>query len=302
VKHTNDVHVPEAPIRTAALALLLVAAAAAPLHAAFTETHLNEITAPVADYAAARIVALEALPAPTKAEKKELKLLRALSKRLSKTAFNLRQDFAELAAASTAQDQLGLAGAPMQTAADEMLRRANLSLSERVELGRDYLAELIDAKHRAAVQKKIDAVTKLRTAVAAATKAGKRGGLLVKANAAVTGLLKTADKHVLKDAGASKVPPTRWRSGDTIGFGGGRVAVPKDAISPIAGASAGRTSPRALPSPSAPTRPSSPAARRSTSPTSSPPTRRRSTSRSSPRGRRSRRCSAARRAPTARTR
>jgi hypothetical protein len=220
-----------------ALAAAAVLAAALPLRAAFVETHLNEITAPVADYAAARVAVLGALTTPTKAEKKELKILRALSKRLSKTAFALKQDFAELVAAGVAADQLGAAAAPMQPSGDEAVRRANLSLSERVELARDYLALLTIPKHRTAVQKAIDAVATKRAAAGTATKAAARAAALARADAAVTTALRTADRFVLKDVGAEKIPPTRWRSGDSIGFGGGRVAVPLDSGSSVAGAS-----------------------------------------------------------------
>lgn len=182
---------------------------------------------------------LAALPSPTKAEKKELKSLQALSKTLAKTAFTLKQDFAELAAAGAAFDKLGPAAAAMQPSLDQAVALANLSLSERVELVGDYqdLLPATNPKHGSAIVKALVAVAAARNAAAAATTPGKRAAGLAKADTAVTKALTKADKYVLSDRQDGLVPPARYRSGDAIGPGGGRVAIPRDSGSPLAGAS-----------------------------------------------------------------
>jgi hypothetical protein len=226
----------DVPIRTL-IAAAVLASAATLASAAFVETHLNEITAPVQTYVTARVATLEALPAPTRDEKRELKLLGKLAKKLGKTQFTLKGDFAELAAAASTAKKLGAAGLPMDAALDEAFARAGLSLSERTELTRDYAAVLTDPDHVAPVLSKLGAASAARTAADAELDLAKRGAGLVKADALVTKALKKADKSVLADRGAEFVPPTRFRSGDLIGPGGGRVAVPRDSGSPIAGAS-----------------------------------------------------------------
>jgi hypothetical protein len=232
---------PEVPIRTPAVAVAVatVLSAASSLRAEFRETHLNEITAPLASYATARVTVLAAMPSPSKAENKELKSLQALGKSLAKTAFSLKQDFAELAAAGAAFDKLGPAAAAMQPSLDQAMALANLSLGERVELVGDY-QELLPAtnpKHSAAVQKALAAVTSARAAAAAVSTPGKRAAALAKVNTAVIKALTKADRYVLADRQDGQVPPTRFRSGDAIGPGGGRIAIPRDSGSPLAGAS-----------------------------------------------------------------
>lgn len=186
---------------------------------------------------AARVAQLQALPTPTKAEKRELKLLGKLANKLAKTQFTLKGDFAELAASAATAKKLGAAGLPMAAALDLAFDRAGLSLSERSELTRDYTGLLTDPAHVAPVLAKLNSASATRIAAAAETDLAKRGALLVKADALVTKALKKADKTLLLDVGGEFVPPTRFRSGDLIGFGGGRVAVPRDSGSPIAGAS-----------------------------------------------------------------
>lgn len=229
----------EVPIRNVSILFATVFAAATTLRAEFRETHLNEITAPLASFASARIAVLAALPSPSKAEKKELKSLQALAKKLAKTAFALKQDFAELAAAGAAFEKLGSAAAAMQPSFDEAIVRANLSLSERVELIGDYqdLLPPTNPKHGAAVSKALAAVTTARNAAATATTPGRRAAALAKADTAVTKALSKADKYVLADREDGQVPPARYRSGDAIGPGGGRVAIPLDSGSALAGAS-----------------------------------------------------------------
>jgi hypothetical protein len=200
------------------------------------ETHLNEITAPVAAYAVDRVAALEAQPTRTKAEKKELKILAGLANRLSKIAFTLKKDFVELSAAAHAFAQLRDAGAPMQASLDEAFRRAGLSLSERIDLAGDY-TDLLAGKHLAAVQKGLAAVGAARSAAATETNPVRRAALLLRADAAMTSALRKAEKFLVADRGAEFRPPTRYRSGDTIPPSGGRVAVLSDSGSPIAGAS-----------------------------------------------------------------
>lgn len=217
---------------------VLVLAAAAPFAAgSVTETHVNEITAPVAAYVTARVAELQALPAPTRDQKKELKLLGKLAKKLAKTQFALKGDFAELAAAAKTAAQLGAAGLPMGAPLDEAFARASLSLSERSELTRDYTALITNPDHVAPVLSKLGAASAARTAADAQTDRAKRAAGLVQADALLTKALKKADKTLVTDRGFEFVPPTRWRSGDAIGLGGGRVAVPRDSGSPIAGAS-----------------------------------------------------------------
>ena len=226
----------DAPIRTLIAALVL--AAAAPFASgAYTETHLNEITAPVATYVTARVAALSALPEPTREQKKELKLLGKLAKKLAKTQVTLKGDFAELAAAASTAKKLGIAGAPMLGSLDQAFVRAGLSLSERDELARDYTALLLNPDHIAPVHAKLSAAAVARGAAAAEPDLAKRAASLVKADGLVTKALKKADKSLVADLGEQFVPPTRFRSGDLIGAGGGRVAVPRDSVSPIAGAS-----------------------------------------------------------------
>ncbi|HEV8269056.1 MAG TPA: hypothetical protein VGR00_12515, partial [Thermoanaerobaculia bacterium] len=185
----------------------------------------------------ARVAQLEALPERTKAEKRELTLLAKLAKKLAKTQFTLKGDFAELAAAASTAKKLGIAGLPMAAALDEAFDRAGLSLSERSELTRDYTGQLTDPSHVAPVLAKLNSASAARNAAEVETDLAKRGALLVKADALVTKALKKADKTLLLDLGGEFVPPTRFRSGDLIGSGGGRVAVPRDSGSPIAGAS-----------------------------------------------------------------
>jgi hypothetical protein len=218
--------------------VVLVVLAASGAASAYVETHVDEITTPVADYATARVAALSAQPTRTPAEKRELAQLKALSKKLDKPQLFLKGDFAELSAAAKTFVALKTAGAPMKASLDESFARASLSLSERVDFAQDHLDLLVDAKHRKSVQTLLASVATTRTKSAAATTPAKRAALLVSADALVTKTLKTAEKFVVKDFGGNvPLPPTRFRSGDTIDLGGGRVAIPRDADLPLAGAS-----------------------------------------------------------------
>ena len=185
----------------------------------------------------ARVAQLTALPEPTRAEKRELAVLSKLGRKLARTQIALKGDFAQLAASAGAAKQLGTAGFPMTTSLNEAFARAGVSLSERSELTRDYLAQLTNAAHSTPVLVKLNAAAAARTAADAQVDFVKRAAGLVKADALLTKALKKADRFVLADRGLELVPPTRFRSGDSIGPGGGRVAVPLDADSPIAGTS-----------------------------------------------------------------
>ena len=225
----------EPPIRRFAACLALAAICSAAL--AYTETHVNEITAPVAVYVTGRVATLSALPARTKAEKKELKLLKALAKSLAKTATALKQDFTELSATGKAFAQVGAASGMLRPPLEQANALAALSLSERRELTLDHLAVLVDAKLRATVQDGLASYASLRASADAAADAGARAKLLAKADTALTKVLKKAEKSVLADRGVEFLPPMRLRSGDSVDARGGRVAVPRDSNSAAAGAS-----------------------------------------------------------------
>jgi hypothetical protein len=207
-------------------ALVLVAGTAPAL--AFVDTHLDEITAPVAESVGARIAVLEAIPAPSKSEKKELKSLRALDRRLAKPAVRLSQDFAELNAA-------GALGPAFHPALDQAVGRAGIALRERDDFVLDHRALVGNA----ADLKRIDAARAKSTAALAAADATTdrrlRARLLVRAEAAATTALKLAEKLARKTG--QPLPPIRLRSGDPVGAGGARVAIPRGTGSPIDGAS-----------------------------------------------------------------
>jgi hypothetical protein len=228
-------HQEVSPIRN--LVALAVLAAACGVAAAYTETHRNEITAPVAVYVADRIDALSALATPTKADKKELKILKGLARTLAKDQAALKGDFKELVATGVASGRLGAAAATMTPSLTEAFVRAGLSLSERDELARDHLAVLSDPKHKVAIQSSLAIASKARSDAELATTTAKRATLLAKADTFTTKALVQAEKYVLKDRGADFLPPTRLRSGDVVDARGGRVAVPRDSGSTIAGAS-----------------------------------------------------------------
>jgi len=199
---------------------------------------VNEISAPAAVYVTARVATLSAQTTRTAAEKRELALLKSLAKTLGKTQFALHGDFAELAAAAKTFVALKTAGAPMQASLDEGFVRESLSLSERVELAQDHVDLLVDLRHQKSVTTILASVATTRTKAAAATTYAKRAALLLSADSLVTKALKTAEKLVVKDfKGNVPLPPPRFRSGDAIDQRGGRVAIPRDSGSPLAGAS-----------------------------------------------------------------
>ncbi len=212
----------------------MLAAAAA---LAYRETHLGEIPEPLAAYVSARVDAIQALPSPTKAEKKELKLLASLEKKkLTKPSLTLGADFGKWAAAAVARVKLGPAGDPMQDALDLAQELAELALYERDELVQDHQELLIAPKAINAVQKKRQQSLDARADARAELAPDKRAKLFAKAEKLLTAALKKAEKLVAK-AGRD-LPPTRWRSGDLVSAGdGGRVAVPRASGSPVAGAS-----------------------------------------------------------------
>ncbi len=218
----------------AAFTLVVLAAVPERRALAYFETHLDEIAAPVADYAAARIAEIDTIENVTPAEKRERAKLVALGKRLAKEARTLANDFTELLIAS--QAVRGLPDSPdADTAADEAFRRAGLALSERSELLQDHAEPAIDSKTKAKIAKTLAAVAALRGDAAAEPRLDKRARTLQRAEKSLTSTLRIAEKAVRK--GGFPLPPARYRSGDTIGAAGGRVAIPKDSTSPLAGSS-----------------------------------------------------------------
>jgi hypothetical protein len=225
-------------VRALAAGVVLAASGAA---SAYLEIHVDEITTPARGYATARVAALEALPTRTPTERRELALLRGLSRNLDRTQFALRGDFAELRAAAATFGRLGAAGAPMQASIDEGFRRAGLSLSERTDLTQDHLDAIPDfgipAKHKKAVQAVLTSLATMRGRAAAATTPAKRAAYLASADALVTRALRAAERYLVDDRGAEFLPPARLRSGDAVDVRGGRVAIPRDSESTLAGAS-----------------------------------------------------------------
>ena len=207
----------------------------------FIDTHLDEIGKPLGDYADARIAEIEALPSQDKAAKKERKLLLKLSKKEAKLATSMKSDFAELAFGGKTSKKLKDAAAPMQDALDEAFRRAELALGERREFVGDHVELILDLKALQKIQKKIDAYNQARTDARAATDDLTRAKALAKAEKSITAALKRAEKAAQDAVNQSRtglrMPYLRLRSGDQVGGGGARVAIPVDADSPIAGAS-----------------------------------------------------------------
>ena len=206
---------------------------------AFVETHLNEITAPVADHASLRLDQLNALETLTKAQKRERKELTTLARKLAKTADRLAVDFKELKkAGATSTKLLGTGG--LRAAMDEAFARAELALGERVEFTDDHTALLTNEKQRAKIAKLVSKYSAARTDAAAQTTDKKRAKFLSKAEVAISKALKKAEKlaqEVVATTPGLSMPPLRLRSGDLVGAGGARVAVPIDSDSPLAGAS-----------------------------------------------------------------
>jgi hypothetical protein len=228
------------PIRlpVCSLAALLLLAAGA--HG-FIDTHLNEIAAPLGDYADDRVAEIDALPSVDKATKKERKLLAKLAKKEDKAAKNLGSDFKELLLGGKTAKKLKGAAAPMRDALDEAFARAELALGERREFVNDHVLLITDPKALKKIQKKIDAYNQARADADAAQDDLSRAKALAKAEKSVTAGLKRAEKDAQKAVNASTkgltMPPIRLRSGDEVGPPGARISIPLDADSPIAGAS-----------------------------------------------------------------
>ncbi len=221
-----------------AAAVLLAASAGA--HA-FIETHLDEIAQPLGAYAAARVAAIDALPAPGKATKKERKLLLKLSKKEGKVARSMKSDFKELLFAGKTAKKLKDAAAGMGDALDEAFARAEIALGERREFVGDHVALISDPRALQKIRKKIAAFDAARAAARSAADDAARSKAYAKAEKSITAALKRAEKGAQKVVNAStsglRMPPIRLRSGDDVGAGGARVAIPAAADSPLAGAS-----------------------------------------------------------------
>ncbi len=232
---------PRSALQSLSLTLSTVAvlALATGVHA-FIETHLDEVAAPLGAYAADRVAEIDGLGSTTKAEKKERKLLAKLVKKESRTARSLRDDFSELLFGGKTAKKLKTAAAPMRDALDAAFVRAKLALGERREFVSDHLRLITDAKALAKIQKQLAKYDAARTSAAAAATDDVRAKALGKAEKALTKALTKAEKEAQKAAnldGTLRMPAIRLRSGDTVGSGGARIAVPADSNSPIAGSS-----------------------------------------------------------------
>lgn len=156
-------------------------------------------------------------------------------RRLGRDAKRLADDFSELAAGAKAVRGLGAAGPAF---ADELaagFERARTALTERDEFLLDHRALLFEP---GAVRKIDKARAKAQGFLDDAdlqTRDDRRAQRLAQAEAALTAGLRGAEKTVRRSG--LTVPPTRFRSGDLVGPSGGRVAIPRDAPSPLAGAS-----------------------------------------------------------------
>lgn len=222
-----------ARVRTALLPAVLAAAAFTPATAAaYFDTHLNEIAAPAADAARAEIARLSALPAPTKADRKTLAALRALDRKLSKTATRLSQDFAELSAAAAAFAKLGTA---FDAATDAGIARAHIALQERDDSILDRRALLSSGAERSKVDVARSKAATIRAAALAAADRDDRARYLAKAEKAYTSALALAEKYAKRTG--QTLPAVRLRSGDQAGPGGARIAVPVGTGTSIDGAS-----------------------------------------------------------------
>lgn len=205
---------------------------AAGVAAAFLDTHLDEIAQPLDDHAAARLLELEQLESPTKAEKKERKLLTKLRKKLARPAKKLANDFAELRLGTKTARKLGEAAEPMLDELDEAFRRAELALDEREEFTADHVDELTAGKARTGIEKLILKYEAQRDAADAELDLDRRAKLLQKAEKDLTKALKKAEKAVLK--AGRPLPLIRLRSGDRVGSAGARIVI-RDLESPLFG-------------------------------------------------------------------
>ncbi len=216
---------------------LLAAAAASAL--GYQETHLDEITEPVAGYVTTRLAELDALPSPGKDDKKEAKALGKLAKKLAKPARTLASDFGELSVAAKTAKKLGTRADPMRDALDTMYHRAIVALGERRELVGDHVALISDANAVRRVQKLVDRYNAARAAAESAASDDAHAKALVAAEKDITAALKRAEKDARKAVGNSNgtlsMPPPRLRNGDLVGAGGARIVIPVDEESPLRG-------------------------------------------------------------------
>ena len=206
----------------------------------FIDTHLDEIAAPLGEYATGRIAEIDAIGSPEKAQKKERKLLAKLEKKEGKFARALRNDFSELVFGGKTAKKLRDAAAPMRDALDDAFRLAELALSERREFVNDHVLLISDAKALTKVQKQITKYDEARVSANAAATDDLRAKALGKAEKAITKALKKAEIEAQKAVnlnGDLRMPLIRLRSGDDVGTGGARIAIPLDSSSPIAGSS-----------------------------------------------------------------
>ncbi len=232
---------PRTQLITLAASLTICGLALSNLALAFVDSHLNEISVPVEDYADGRATLLEVQVSLTKAEKKELKLLRKLEGKLAKPAKGLKSDFKELLLGAKTSKKLKAAGVPMQTALDEAFGLAELALGERREFVQDHLDLIVNLKTRGKVQRDIDKYVAARNGADLDVTNDQRAKLLGKAEVSITKALKRAEKEAQKvvtvSGGALSMPLVRLRSGDNVGAGGARIAIAAESDSPLAGAS-----------------------------------------------------------------
>ena len=207
----------------------------APAARGYLESHLDEVTAPLLAAVAARRAELESLPAPTKAEKTERKRLLPILSRLSKSSRRRADDFAELVAGAQSVRKLGDLGLGYADEIDEGLSRAGIALTEREEMLLDHRELLFAGKDVARVDKSLARVAELRAEAAVEPRTDRRARSLQAAEAVLATALKKAEKALRK--AARPLPPARYRSGDVMGPSGGRIAIPRDAGTPLAGAS-----------------------------------------------------------------
>lgn len=201
----------------------------------YSETHLNEISAPVSATVVARVAELNGLPSRTRAEKSELAALKKLQKTLGKFATRLSQDVSELATAAAAVKKLGAAGARFAPDLDTGLFRVAIALNEREDFVGDHRGMLTSASERAKLDKSSAAAATARAKADAATDADDRARLLKTAEAKLTKALKLGEKFARRTS--KPLPPTRLRSGDAAGPGGARIAVPRGSGTTLDGVS-----------------------------------------------------------------
>lgn len=201
----------------------------------YLETHLDEVADPLLSALLARRGEIDALPAPTKAEKAERRTIQPIVARLSKTARKRADDFSELVAGTQGVRKLGTAGDAYADEVAEGFVRAGIALTEREELLRDHRELLVVPKDVSKLDSALQKSADLRGAAAAETRPDRRAKLLAQAEATLATALRKAEKAVRR--AGKPLPPTRFRSGDEMGPSGGRVAIPRDAASPLAGSS-----------------------------------------------------------------